>query len=1157
MPSGIEPTVEQQVLFADHIVNAVLVDATGAADDGRCVGEPPSARYYLATLAPGDLNLSAGRQRRGRETPSSAGFEFEVVDACATITVRANVDCYYRVFPTLAEQLAFAGGEDSVADRSSREYRLAPVFRSAKVETGEITLALDPEHPVMYVGGEEFAAGFAEVRRAAATDPTVERRVGDDRRERFVPGTHLSSEGEFRAWQATLDGAPVVPDWAAQITLLTRAIAGGRYRVAVSIENLSQDPTVTRVVRREQVLRHDDARDHFLFRVHLEVAAEPHVIVPIETDLGPDAYRYDPRLPAYANNCGVEATVEQDGDVIRRIWSVPAPVHQTRRMVTKDHRATSFARLQDDPVPALEELAGDMREWAASDAWDATGLAVDLAARKELDRDNFQQEIARFEDGIRWLRNDPRLLLAFRLANRTMIRSGEISGKRHPGWRLFQLVFIVSQLSALAWREHSPADFTPGLWGDASNSDPTAATTVLFFPTSGGKTEAYLGLSGCAMFYDRARGKTRGTTAWCRFPLRLLTLQQTQRQVEFIVAADEVRRSPEVTRMLREAGGDPGDRFALGFFAGEGNTPNSLSRDQNTLTRLINDGERRREVRVVDRCPYCGERAVEVMPPNPSELRLVHACGSCNRELPVHVVDTEVYRYLPTLIVGTLDKLANIGLTDRFASLLGDVDCECALHGLGRGGKCHERRAKGHPPNAIRPLSQALYDPSPSLEIVDELHMVDEDLGAFSGHYEGILAVTQQNLSRRGRADGRGVRMKVVATTATIKGEDRQVDHLFGLRSVVVPLPGPSLEESFYWRLATEPMRRFVGIQPIRTTAEQTLVRILQAFHREIRALESEGPGRIAGARDMPITAFDQLLDLYRVSLTYVTSLVDFGKLRRSMDTQVNEHLRRYDLREIPVRELSGDTSFDDVRITLEHLDGSGPTEGVIATSMVSHGVDVSRLNVMVFNGMPKSMAEYIQASSRVGRKYLGVVFMIFNPIRERDRSHFRYHGKFHEYLDRMVEPVAINRWSAYAARKTLPGVLMADILQVANRDYWDAGRAPAHLHDLTRMQEALRPEDAGGLRSVRPEALLDALGEAYMTDREEAAELRRELADRVLTAISSLRSAGAAASASIGGRPHYRGTGDYLGLEYTPMTSLRDIAEGIPFYVLADRRRP
>jgi hypothetical protein len=1156
MPDRYEPTVDEQIVMADHLTGAVVTDGTGVADGARCVGEPPSARYYLATLAPQGLNLAASRERKGRETPNSAGFEFEVVNDRADLDVRASVACYHRVFPTLDEQLAFTGGDDLPEERAQREYRLAPAYRLVEVDTGPLTLRLDPDHRVQNVGFDEFRRGFEGASRAAAADPHVDRRDGDDRRERFVPGTALTSEEVFLTWCQALPGTPVVPEWSAQITALTRPVAGGRHRVQLSIENLSDDPQVTRVVRGQQVNRHDDARDHFLFRIRLEAAAAPRVIVPIETYLGPDAYRYDPRLPAYANNCGVDAETDESGDIVHHLWSVPAPVHQTRRMVTKDHPATSFEALAEDPLPLLDRLAADMRTWVDSDAWSTKGLPADLAARKSADREAFRLEIARFEDGMRWMRTDDRLLLAFTSANLTMLKLGEMTRKPHPGWRLFQLVFIVSQLPALAWREHDPEEFTPGLWGSADDRDPTAAATVLFFPTSGGKTEAYLGLDGCAMFYDRARGKATGVTAWCRFPLRLLTLQQTQRQIDFVAAANEVRTEPTTVTRLEAVGGSAGDRFTLGFFAGEGNTPNSLSRDQSTLTRLINDAERRREVQVVDECPYCRERAVEVLPPDPTELRLVHGCRSCGREIPVIVVDTEVYRYLPTLIVGTLDKLANIGLTDRFGSVLGDVDCECSLHGFGRGGKCHERRAKGHPNNTVAPLRAPLYDACPSLEIVDELHMVDEDLGAFSGHYEGILAVAQRRLSPRTRRDDRGVRMKIVATTATIKGEDRQVEHLFGLQSIVVPLPGPSLEESFYWRLTSDPMRRFIGIQPNRTTAEQTLVRILQAFHQEIRHLEDDGVTAVPGLHELTDEQFVDVLDLYKVALTYVTSLVDFRKLARSMDTQVNEYLRVNNMREVEVRELSGDTTFDDVRITLDQLTDSGPTEGVIATSMVSHGVDVNRLNVMVFNGMPKSMAEYIQASSRVGRKFIGIVFMIFNPVRERDRSHFRYHGKFHEYLDRMVEPVAINRWSAYAARKTLPGVLMAEILQVANRDYWDAGGAPAHLHDLTRMQQALRPLDAGGLKSVQPDELLEALGEAYLTDREEAAELRPQLDQRVHAAITSIRSAGAAASAALGGRPRYRGTGDYLSLEYTPMTSLRDIAEGLPFYVLSDRRR-
>ena len=1154
MSDQFEPTVGQQTAIADHLTRAVVDDATGQADGDRCVGEPPSARYYLGTLAPRDLNLAAGKERRGRETPSSAGFEFEVSDPVGVIEVAAAVSSYYRVLPTYGEQLEFAGGGDAPDDRLGRDYRLAPAFQRVEVVTGGIRIYLNPDLHVQHVGIEEFAAGFRAAREAAAADPRVERRDGDDRKDRFVPGTSLTSTEVFEGWLATLSGTPVIPEWSAQITVLTRPVAGGRVRVALSLENLSNDPVVDRVRRGERVHRHDDARDHFLFRIRLEAAADPGVIVPVHMYLGPDAYRYDPRLPAYANNCGVVAEVDSTGEIISRLWSVPAPELQTRRLVSKQHPATSFEALAADPIPLLNALAGDMREWMASDAWSSTDLAADLAAQKNQDRISFLDEIRRFEDGIRWLTMDRRLLLAFKLANRTMIKLDEMTGNRHASWRLFQIVFIVSQLSALAWREHPADEFAKGLWGAVDDGDPTAAATVLFFPTSGGKTEAYLGLIACGMFYDRARGKKRGVTAWCRFPLRLLTLQQTQRQVEFIVAADEVRLASVAE--LEAEGGGLGDVFSLGFYAGGDNTPNSLSRDQAVLDRLIADEHRRKAVRVVDQCPYCKGKSVEVAVPSATALRLIHVCRDCKRELPVHIVDTEVYRYLPALIVGTLDKLANIGLTDRFGALLGDVDCECSLHGLGRGGKCHERRAKGHPTNTVTKLPAPLYDACPTLEIVDELHMVDEELGAFSGHYEGILAVAQRRLSARTRPDGRGVRMKVIATTATIKGEDRQVEHLFGLNSVLLPLPGPSLEASFYWTLVDRPMRRFVGIQPNRTTAEQALVRILQALHEEIRRLEAVGPARVVGLAGMAPGDFESLLDVYRVSLTYVTSLIDFGKLRRSMDTQVNEYLRRHHVDEIKVRELSGDTSFDDVRITLDHLKGAGDTDAVIATSMVSHGVDIDRLNLMVFNGMPKSMAEYIQASSRIGRRHLGVVFMIFNPIRERDRSHFRYHAKFHEYLDRMVEPVAINRWSRYAARKTLPGVLMAEILQVGNREFWDAGRAPAHLHDLVRMKEALRPPDAGGLESVRTEALLAALGEAYLTDREDAAELRSDLDQRVHSAVTSIRAAGAAASAALGGRPRYRGTGDYLGLEYTPMTSLRDIAEGIPFYVLPAKRR-
>ena len=1147
--TGFVPSQSQQDAIADYLVTAVVDDATGVAEGDTCVGEPPSARYYLASLAPTDLNLSVNAVRMGRATPSSLGFEFEAA-APARLLVTATASCYYRRMPTYEEQLGYLGDRFGGADA----YRLAPVFQRVDVRIGPLPVPVKVGGPGVVVGRDEFADEFARVCGSAAADPRIERRHGDERRERSVPADALTDERAFEAWlHETNSGDPVLPSFSARVHVANRPL-GERVRVVASLENLSTDPTVVVQGRGRSAgqTRHDESRDHFLFRAFLGVDAEPGVLLPIRMDLGPDAYRYDPDLPAYATNCGVEE-IRDGAERLVQLCSVPAPAHETRRAFARPHRATDYTVLQTDPLPALRGLAADLRAYRDDPAWTSPLRDPDLAARRGLDRDSFTGEVARFDDGLAWLERDPRLLLAFKLTNATLRRLAGRAEKPHTGWHLFQLVFLVSQLSALAWREHPADRFTPGLWGEAATADPTEAVSVLWYPTGGGKTEAYLGLTVCCLFYDRARGKTTGTSAWCRFPLRLLTLQQTQRQLDMIATADLVR--VESAELLQNVGGSRGAPFRIGFYAGGSNTPNSLS-EAGLVDRLRRDEVARNRYRLVDRCPYCQRRTVAVLPPDPDKLTLEHVCRhpDCGRTLPIYVTDREIYRYLPAVVVGTLDKLAAIGLSDRFGSLLGDVDCICELHGYGRGGKCHER-GSGHPKVPLRKLPEPLYDASPTLEIVDELHMVDEVLGAFSGHYEGLLAAVQRTLTARSRGDGRGVRMKVIATSATIRGEDRQCEHLFGLRSVVVPLPGPTLEESFYWRVDPDaPLRRFVGIMPTRTTAEMTVVRILTAAHTAIRRLQAR-QGVPPTLSAVPDTDMDALVDQYRTSLTYVTSLVDFGKIRRSLDTQVNEYLRQSGWNELTVADLKGETPFDEVGSTLKDVSTpGGDIESIVATSMVSHGVDVDRLNLMVFNGMPRAMAEYIQASSRVGRAHLGIVFMIFNAVRERDRSHFRYHGKFHEYLDRMVQPVAINRWSRFALRRTLPGLLMGYVLQVANRAWWDAGNTPTHLHELGRMKAALRDPSAGGLTEVQVQALLDAMHQAYLTDRPEALELLADLDERVATAVATLRAAGAAAGAAGGGRV-YRATAENLGLEHPPMTSLRDVAEGIPFITLPDRR--
>ncbi|RAJ61666.1 helicase-like protein [Streptomyces sp. Amel2xB2] len=1149
MTNPFKPSVAQQTALVDHLVKAVVSDATGEAQGDFCLGEPPSARYFMETLGPHSVEPGGAAPRNGRTTPDSLGFEFEAENA-SSITVKARASFYYAVLPTRTQQLEWAGVREE-------PYRLAPLFRRLDVSVGPVEVVLGNAAGLRKALQREFQHEFDRAVGVALRDPRIDRRVGSDRRERLVPPAAMTDDDAFEGWLAQkVGGTPVAPAPAAHVVVTSRPVAPGRLRVTVTLQNLARDPVVTVQGRGPNAgrTRRDETRDHTLFRAGLEVGGDR--LLPITMDLGADAYRYQRELGAYANNCGVRV-VTHEGQLVT-VRSVAAPEHDTYHAVARVDERWGYEVLASDPLPVLDDLADEMEAYLETPVWGTTDLQdqPELARRKEADRQAAALEVARFRDGISWLRRDRRLLTAFQLANESMVELNRPQTQPSKGWRLFQLVAIVSQLGALAWREHPPELFTPGLWGDEEDVDPTEAATVVWYPTGGGKTEAYLGLVLVCMFYDRARGKRIGVSAWCRFPLRLLTLQQTQRQLDVIAAAETVR--DQNADRLREVGGDPGWPFFIGFYAGGGNTPNSLTSDR-MLDRLRTSEEERNAYRLVHDCPYCRERSVRIPAPDPQQLRLKHVCGNeqCGKVLPIVVVDTEIYRYLPTVVVGTLDKLANIGLSDKFGALFGDVDCRCPHHGFGRGGKCHERHAPGHPKTPPEPLGTPLYDPSPTLEIIDELHMVNEELGAFSGHYEGLLAEVQRTLSSRQREDGRRIRMKVVATTATIRGEDRQSEHLFGLRSVVVPLPGPSLEESFYWRLDRDlPLRRFVGVMPTRGTAEMTLVRILTSAHRALWKLDrrQDLPPTLAA---WPEEELSTLVNLYRTSLTYTGSLVDFGRIRRSLDTQVNETLRREGFPDLGVAELKGSTRLDEVRGVLDDLDDAhGDTGMVVATSMVSHGVDVDRLNVMLFYGMPRSMAEYIQASSRVGRKYHGLVFMLFNPVRERDRSHYRYHGKFHEYLDRMVEPVAINRWSRFAVRRTLPGILMGHLLQITNHDWWRAGNAPGHLHDLSKMQAAMRNPAGGGLEGVQLTRLLEALHAVFQSQRPEGEELRSDLEDMVEHALASLRSAGASASLAGGNSRGYRATGDYLGLEYRPMTSLRDVSDGIPFHIVADGRR-
>ena len=687
--------------------------------------------------------------------------------------------------------------------------------------------------------------------------------------------------------------------------------------------------------------------------------------------------------------------------------------------------------------------------------WDA-----EYAELFDVDLQRYQEEITRFEKGLTLLHGDADALLAFRLTNEVFSRGP------NDGWRVFQLVFLMTQLQGILSLSNPTTD---GL-RDRERVD------IVYFPTGGGKTEAYLAVTVFHCFYDRLRGKTAGVGVWARFPLRLLTVQQMQRFADVLGMAELVRLEQSDPRLS-----GPGvDGFAVGYFVGQGGTPNELREPRpgdppNADWSRAEDPVARQKWKTIMHCPACKTPSVTVDFDN-SRVQLIHRCtnSTCRFPsgiIPVVVVDNEIYRYLPSVVVGTIDKLAALGNQRKFSLILGEIDGVCREHGYFKGRCCQTNCRDKRLLQFTRPLGVS----GPTLFVQDELHLLREGLGTFDSHYETF---TQQVL----REFGQTLPLKVIASSATIEEFERQIEHLYGRersQSLVFPASGPALGRSFYAENLDYPQRIYIGIIPHNKTIFNAILELLAYYQQVIQGLQrltASASNPYGGSLRPGTPTWTELLDRYSTSVTYFRASRDLSSIRTDLDAAVNSDLQRDGYRPAEVFELTGSTTTDEVTRILERLEtptaSADQSDIVLATSMISHGVDVDRLNAMVFYGMPQQNAEYIQASSRVGRLHPGVVFTCLHPARERDQSHYAYFIKFHGYLGQLIEPVAINRWSKFSAQRTLPGLFMAVLLQlVANRSGNDN---PNRYY----MIEFVKREISSG--NIRADQFIDLLQNAY-----------------------------------------------------------------------------
>lgn len=925
----------------------------------------------------------------------------------------------------------------------------------------------------------------------------------------------------FATWRANLPPGQWPLDWqpVLDVRLSSVPTEPGLVRIAARVINR------TSTVPRQSL----DYADPNLYGVRLRLTVPKGAHRPTVFRELPQSFRYDRRMDAVGINAHAEVRTEGDRIVLE---TNAVPVYNASRLEPRviPGAAPSFDVLATDPLPTLRRIligmhAYDKEQWAV-----AVARQEEPGERKEAEdaRERFREETARFAWGVELLADNryPNVARAFSLMNQAMAAT---SRGRFSEWRLFQIVFIVSQLPVLAGREYTDIA-RPG----------DDEVDILWFAAGGGKTEAFLGLILWQAFFDRLRGKTVGVNALVRYPLRLLTFQQLQRLSSALAAAE----------LLRQAQGLGGEPFSIGYFVGRGTTPNTI--DNDTHRRYSEQGPDTKLLRLY-RCPFCG--APTHVTYDASQRLVEHRCtragAGCpngDARLPVYVVDADLYRFLPTVVVSTVDKLALFGQNQRFAQLMGRISVACPEHGvsfLGANSLCQAAKAldNGKKPThcGAHPLHYGpFHDAGPSLLIQDEMHLLSEELGTFDAHYETGVAEMARSLGGRP--------WNVVAATATIENYKEHAWHLYLRGSRQFPGPGPQAYESFYYTQSNDKIGRiFVGVLGVGRKHTPAVTRALALIYLELqraRDLANRNlPSACAhyGLGNLDKDAFDRLAFLYELVLTYVLTRKGSDQVAEAIESRVKKDLQKVapEHGELLVDTFNGGVSEAEMSAAVQRIRDAtpdGPPEnrlrGIVATNVIGHGVDVDKFNVMLFAGFPRLIAEYIQASARVGRTFPGISFFVATPQSERDRSIFDRFVKFHEYVDRLVDPSAITRWPEPAMRRTIPGLLSGYLIGVA------AQLVGQRLATVEQVQDA----HAAGFSPLQMDSVVDWIEQAYGADRAPSERYREQLRVAVQNRYSFVINR----SRVRGGQPQN------LGIHLGAMQSLRDTDD--PAFITANR---
>ncbi|MDW7662648.1 MAG: DISARM system helicase DrmA [Bacillota bacterium] len=642
----------------------------------------------------------------------------------------------------------------------------------------------------------------------------------------------------------------------------------------------------------------------------------------------------------------------------------------------------------------------------------------------------------RIEKGINILEKDDTAFEAFIFMNQSMhlqrsianysekygqgikCSLSEFTTKDHSSWRPFQLAFILLNMESC---------MNP-------DSDDRDTVDLLYFPTGGGKTEAYFGIIAFVIAYRRLTSrmddmleKDGGVTIILRYTLRLLTTQQRDRLTKLIIAAEMLRnKQPEKFG---------NERISIGFWVGGGVTPNKFDdfkHDPEDPQKSVKANSMLAKQLI--KCPLCGtviQQHNYHINMEKNEVEIFCSDENCyffkykDHTLPVYLVDEEIYRKCPTVIISTVDKFARLPWDEKTGLIFGMTDRFCERHGyLAIGEKHPGRHNAGYGlPRATVKNTKPFYPPE--LIIQDELHLITGPLGTIYGGYEtAIEALCSEYIGEAGH------RPKYVVSTATIKNAGEQIKSLYGREKFSqFPPGGIEISDSFFMKevpLDSKPFRRYCGICAPGHSMKTTLLRVYAILLQTVYDMSEK-------------EEYKDFIDPYYTLIGYFNSIRELGGTVRLLNDDIPARIERIKNKyghpkqrfvSNRHREITSRMSSYRIAELLEQLSipwtEKNSLHAAIATNMIAVGMDVDRLGLMTVTGQPKQNSEYIQATSRIGRKFPGLVVTVYNPYRPRDLSHYENFKGFHSQMQRFVEGTTATPFSARARDRVLHAVIVA-----------------------------------------------------------------------------------------------------------------------------------